>query len=227
MNEIINIYQLLQHLPLLHLGIGVMFILLIRTKNNFSQPSNIPYNSHASIFAVFTFLFAVIPLVYFGWGFYHAYFPDYKYDEILAQVNFHVYRPNYLPNQVQQGTQFTITGQSLFPESPTVHSVYATALDIVEKDQENKLIFLMQSKAPTNFSLLPYIENRDESSAPLTDTPTTISITSFPGTSSYVVHQELITQLYLLTNDNVLIVLTSPKDSTSVEELVKMAESLH
>ncbi len=227
MNEIITIYQLLQHLPLLHLGVGVIFVLLLITKNNFSQPLNIPHNSHTSFFLVFTFLFAVVPLVYFGWGFYQAYFPDYRYEQIASQLDSHLYRPNYLPSGVVQETPFTISDKPLFPNSPTVNVVFATRIEDTISEPNNQFIIVMQSKAPADFSLLPYIQQRDETSAPLTTTPKEITIASFPGTMAYLVQQELINQVWLLTKDNVLIVLSSPIKSTSAEELIKIVESLH
>ena len=227
MMEIINIFQLLQRLPLFYLGFGLLFLFLLITKNNFTQPPNIPHKSHTSFFAVFSFLFAIIPAVYFGWGFYQAYFPDYQYEKTSLKVDFHIYEPTYLPNKVKQGTIFRISEKPLFSESPTVSVAYGTSMKDALTEQNNQMIVMMQSKVPASFVLLPYIDQRDETSVPLTKPPTAISITSFPGTSAYLVQQELINQVWLLTKDNVLIVLTSPIRSTPAEELIKIAESLH
>ena len=227
MNEILTIFQLIKHIAPLYLGIGGLFILLLITRGNFNQPSNLTHKSYTPLFVVFIFLFAVIPTVYFGWGFYQAYHPDYKYDAIASELNFHIYQPSYLPNNVQQETAYATTDKPLFTDSPTVNAVFATRMKDTFSETNNQLIILMQSKAPSDFALLPYIEQRDETSAPLIEIPTAISITSFPGTTAYLVQQELLNQVWLLTKDNVLIVLTSPVKSTSAEELTKIIESLH
>lgn len=227
MNEILIIFQQLQHIPSLFLGIGSLFILLLLTRGNFAQPPNIPHKDHTSIMALFTFFFAIVPLIFFSWGFYQAYFPDYKYDELSSQLDFHLYQPSYLPSNVRQETAYATTDKPLFPDSPTANAIFATSMKDTFSEPNNQFIVVMQSKAPANFALLPFIEQRDETSAPLTETPTAITIVSFPNTQAYLVQQELINQVWLLTKDNVLIVLTSPIRSTSAEELIKIAESLH
>lgn len=226
MNELTNIAQLLQELPLFYVGVGVLFVLLFVTKNNFTQPANIPQKDHTSILALFTFFFAIIPAVYFGWGFYQAYFPDLKYDEVAGSVDFHVYQPQYLPPKIQQASAFHQRENADFDTSPTIRTHYGKNISQLIADEKSQIIVIDQSKTPTPFSLLAFIESRtEESESQVTIDP--IQIPSFPNTPAYLVTNSIVSTVWMHTNDGVLISVTSQTLRTPTEELIKIAESLH
>lgn len=226
MNELTNLTSTLQQLPLFYIGIGLLFILLLFTKNNFSQPPALPHKSHSSILAIFTFLFAILPAGYFGWSFYQLYFPDFKYEEVSATVDFHIFQPKYLPPQIQQQTTFHQTEVPEFNTSPTIRVYYGKNISQLIADKQSQVIVIDQSKTPTPFSFILLLENRTkEMESQVKIAP--IQITSFPNAPAYLVSNQIVTSIWIHTNDGVLISITSQTARTPTDELIKIAESLY
>ena len=226
MNEIINLISTLQQLPLFYIGIGVLFILLLLTKNNFSQPPTLPHKSHASLLAIFTFLFAIIPAGYFGWSYYQLYFPDFNYEEVSATVDFHIYQPQYLPPKIQQKTAFHQTDKAVFTTSPTIRATDNRNLSQLVRDDGIQVIVIDQSKTVDPFSMIYFNELLTEKINPSASV-SQHNLTSFPNSPAFSISNSSVSMLWLRTRDNVLIMLTSPSSNTALEELIKIAESLH
>lgn len=70
----------------------------------------------------------------------------------------------YAEQKPYLSTVNTNKDQPLFPDSPTVNVVYATALQTGDEKQTNQVIIILQSKVSADFALLPYIEKRDKTS---------------------------------------------------------------
>ena len=226
MLEIASIAQLLQKLPLFYGGMIALLVLLILTRKNFTQPENIPQKNKSGLLALFIFVFGVVPATYLGWGFYQAYNPDYKYAEIASSVDFHLYQPRYIPPKLEQETAFHQLDSPLFDSSPTIRVHYGKSITQMTKDNQGQIIVVDQSKTPVPFSLFTYVETRAEKVEEQSRIEP-VKIASFPNVPAYLLTNSIISTLWLHTNDGVLISIVSPTAKTPVEELIKIAESLH
>ena len=221
-----NFFNLLLQIPLELVLIIVLFILLLLLKKNFSQPDDIPQKSHSWVFSLFFVLFGLAPALYFGWGFYQMKFPNYKYEEVSTQVDFHVYQPTYLPLDIRQASAFVIIDSPIFENLTSVRVAYTKNLEAMERDGQPKVVVLNQSAVPNGLDLFQYLK-QTESAKEEPGQIEKISLTTFPGTEAYLVHGSLLTSLWLKTNDGVVIYLSSPTIKTSPEELIAIVESMH
>lgn len=211
---------LLNYTPFLLLGMGVLLLLL---KGNFTQPEDLPSKSHGGIFALFFLVCVIIPTGYLGWGYYQAYFPDYKYDEVASSVTFHVYQPSYLPDGVQLESRYSILEQNqMFEGLPSVRVMYGNGIEHLTQG-DKRLIAITQSQVPAQFELKTYL---DSTVAKEGVNFTEITLANFPNTNAVIQSGSIVNAVWVLTNDGVLISFVSPITRTPTEELVKMADSL-
>ncbi len=220
-----SLLSLFLQLPLPLIVIPILFILLLITKKNFNQPPTLPHQSHNSILAIFTLFFGFIPAAYFGWNFYQLYFPDYRYEEASAMVNFHIYQPEYLPPKVKQVTTFHQTNGARLASLNTIRATYASNFTQANSDENYQIIVVDQFKVDDHFSQVEFnrtmVDEFDPSAKIVQH-----NLVSFPNIVAFsLTNQKVI--LWLKTNDNVLVTLTSPSGNSSLDELIKVAESLH
>lgn len=223
LSSTISLFQLL---PLPLIVIPILFFLLLITKKNFNQPPTLPHQSHHTIFTIFTLIFGLLPAVYFGWNFYQLYFPDYRYEAASALVDFHIYQPQYLPPKVKQVTTFHQTNGAILASLKTIRATYASNFSQVNSDENHHIIVVDQSKVDDHFSQVEFNRMLAGDFGPSTKI-VEHNLVTFPNIVAFSLTNQKIVILWLKTNDNVLVTLTSPSSNSSLDELIKIAESLH
>lgn len=205
----------------------ITLILLLVYRKNFILTDK-PMTSISKLFII---LFA---LVFFGYNlystaiiYYKAYNPDYEYEQMLKQVDFHINKPSILPGNRVQDSKFYFSEKEFAGKNNAVKVVYTIPLSNQLKSNGPKPIILTQVKMDAGFNLEQFILHENEKTGPnIKVTPVVLS--NWPTQPSFTVYRQLVNSnyaaLYALTPDNVLIFMVTMGDT--VENLSKMAQSL-
>jgi len=211
--------------PIQVIALVLVLLLLLLVKKNCALPIELPTSTHTKLLTIYVILFGLLPALALGWGYFQAYFPNYKYAEMTSEIDFYLYQPEYLPPNFSQITAYHFAKTATLDTPNTVRAHYGTPLS-TNAEKTRRMFVMDQSKIPTPFSLISYADSRmlemgqDAQLEPVT-------LQSFPNAPAFILSNSLLSTIMLQTNDGVLISVTSIQTNLSQEELVKVSDSLH
>lgn len=147
---------------------------------------------------------------------------DYGYIKAKATVNYHIYKPSSLPNNLTYATKF-ISGKELVNKQTAVQVAYDIPFDQLMKGEKPKTIILKQVDVESGFNLdtfaATFVKDANLQKIVL---PNALNQTGY--LSQKKLGNSTLNAIVYLTKDNVLITFISPK--ATAEELTQLAESL-
>lgn len=205
----------------LALWVGVIFY-MFKVKKDFNQPdTDISTKSFVIIILVSFFVILINGLV-LGYSYYKAYNPDYGYEQISKQVNYHVYRPSYIPSGMEQSTKFYIVKEQYAGKTHAVRVAYDIPLSEMIKQTKGKIIVMTQVGVDPNFDIKGFIESVSKGDSTLNIQP--ISLSNSAVGQAFIVSNKLFKAVDLVTKDNILITIASPQET--IDNLQKITNSL-
>lgn len=213
------------------LSVGVwlaVLILLLVSHRKFTQPDK-PLSLKAKLFFLTVAVIVVGYNLYtVGYAYYLAYHPDYGYDKISQAVDFHVYRPGFIPGGRVQETKFYLWDQTLVGQSNVVRVAYNLPAEKSLSNPKTAVLILTQTRVGTGFDWEKYLQSLKTNTDESTPSITPVTLSNWPKQPAYVREEPMgnrnFIELAVLSPDGVLILIDSLGETS--ENLVKMAESL-
>ena len=127
-------------------------------------------------------------------------FPNYKYEEVSTQVDFHVYQPTYLPLDIRQASAFVIIDSPIFENLTSVRVSTQRIWKPWSAMVNQRWWSLNQSAVPNGLDLFQYLKQTESAKE---EPPVRLKNLAdhFSWTEAYLVHDSLLTGLWLKTND--------------------------
>lgn len=208
--------------PLLPLTIIILVLLIISYKKfNFSNKG---LSLKSKIFLIIIFLLLVMPSVsYFSYGYFKAYGTDYNYTKIKSMVNYHIYKPTFIPGGREIATNFEF--KEILDIGNGVKVIYDSPLnEIIEKGKGKGIIALSQIGVDNQFNLESYIKK--ETSKSKVDVNKKVQIIPAKDNVGYYFEfSKWLRVIYFVTPDNTLIIIATTL-STSEAEIIQFAQAL-
>jgi len=201
----------------------LIFILLLVGKKQFILEDS-GKNKGKTFVIFFTILLISINALYFGYVYYKANHPDYLYQETSKKAGFHIYVPSYIPEDYKQVSIFEYEQDFKYTKNPVVKFGYALPYE-KQSGTVNSFFVIYESKinkennpqalAELVSSINPETEISQIILPNKKDRPAILQ--TFPGSPNGK-------KIYMITEDNLLIVINTTSLSTT--ELIKVADSL-
>jgi len=200
----------------------VIFIFLFVSKKNFTLPDT-KISKKAVIFLVIVSIFVLgVNISIFGIAYSKAYHPDYEYEKISKQVNFHIYYPSYLPPGIEQATKFYFEEKEFAGSLNAVRSAYDIPISSLTKGLKSILTVITQTQVDATFDIKNYVMSTYQGDTPPNIQPITLS--NLPNQQAYLQTGGFTKTVHVITSDNVYISVVSPKETE--DNLQKIADSL-
>lgn len=156
-------------------------------------------------------------------------YPDTKYSQIRKEVGFNIYQPLYLPSGIEINSQYFIDeNNSLKMSNPTVKVAFDIPMKKLLAGSKSETIMLNQSFITDDFDLASYVSRQNPN-----DSPQKAEILTAVNKSGYAVEPApktgsslAIKSLYFVTPTNIFINLATISPQISVQDLIKIANSL-
>ena len=212
--SIIN-FIVLSILPIL----GLITTLVANKKYSFQD---VGISTKGKAFLTVFVLIVIIPIIgYTTYGFINAKNYDWGYSVAQAKVSYHIYKPSYIPQDMDYASEFT--DQELLNIGNSSFVILSTKLDLTTGKIE-KVISIRQTSVKKGFDLENYINESSPNKNSIKD----ITISKAKGTSylveSFSEDNTIVNSIAFISKDDVLIILNSTGLST--EELKNVANSL-
>lgn len=189
---------------------------------------NYALSKKAKILLMVIFMTLVLPVaLYLTYGFCFLKTTDYGYSKAQSSVSYHVYRPAYLPQKLQNATSFS-AGNALADNQNAVKVGYSWSFREAMKSGNSKFIFLAEAGVGSDFDLNNYLDTvgeKETGSRTVTEEPLTLAQDHKAYLIERVTEKSHFMFLVFVTPDNVLIQFNSTL--TDKTEIMKMAESLN
>lgn len=200
---------------------SIVFLMLIFSSKKFNF-ENTGLSTKSKVFLIIIIIFLVIPVVSSMAFISFVYLQndkDYGFIETQPKVNFHLYKPSYIPLGLIGGKNFT-SGPELTVKNDITQTIFSLPPNQSKKEATNPLITLSQVKVDPGFDFNSFVTKRYRYTVSTDTIPLPLSETQ------KAIYAELVqtTVLAFVTTDNILIYINAahiPK-----EELIRMAESL-
>jgi len=207
----------------------VTFALLIFSKSKFRLPEKKLPNPLFQLFILFSLLALALNIYFIFQVYYAAFNPDYAYEKTVKLVDYHIYRPQFIPGKREQSTHFYIWNNKLANQNNVVRVVYSPALSSIFRGDQTKPIVVSQVKVGTNFNLIKYLESLRDQNIKRDIEIRPVIITN-PSTKQAFIRQKPYENTYfieldLLMADGVLITITTLGETP--DNMIKMAGSLY
>ncbi len=205
--------------PLLWIG---LIIYLIFSKKKFTFPdTELSYKS--IIFLGLVSLTAVIVNVsIFVVAYTKAYRPDFGYQSITKQIDFHLYLPQKLPTGDEQVSKFYFDEKVITGYPKAVRFAFDIPISSIAKGEKSKVTLITETKVDPSFSIENYISANTKTTTPLKSQLLVLS----KQQDSFVILQtsDFVNTVFVKTIDNVFIEISSIREST--DNLISIANNL-
>jgi len=201
-------------------AISVVLIFISFKKFHFN---NDKISNKAKVFLVIVFVILIVPTISIISLYYiKAQDTDYGFTKMKTAVNYHVYKPGLIPNGLIYATKFTF-GKELAGKQNAIRVTYDIPFDELIRRGKTRPTIINQVGVETGFNLEAFAKTFVKDAK-----PQKIMLSKAVNQIGYFIQNKFgnFTQntIVYLTNDNVLIVLTSLNGT--FEELIQFAESL-
>ena len=207
--------------PIFILNIVSVILLVISYKK--FHFNNVSLSKKAKVFLIiiFTVIFVPSGLIIFS-DYAKSFDTDYGYTNAKASVNYHIYRPKSLPDNLSYATKFSL-GNEFAGRQNGVRVGFDIPFDKIIKGEKTKPIVMNQVIVESGFDI-----DRFSSTFIKDVNPQKIKILKSVNQNGYLFQKKFGTAnsyfIVFMTNDNILISLGSI--NASPEELAQLAESL-
>lgn len=227
-NILFFIFGFINH-PLVKVVMGVSFfallILLLINKSKFVYEDK-PFTKKQKFVFISIFLVTILLNIgYFTYVYNKAYHPDNGYSEAVKKVNFHIYRPTYIPEGHIQNTKFVARENGLSDKGSYVRYTYNYPLQDILNDKDSALI-ITQSKV----DFFPSIENLENYIDEKTSFKnySEVKLDNWMNTPAILVRGDSQNKdpihIAAVTPDKVLILVTS--SSLETDEIIRIIDSM-
>jgi hypothetical protein len=207
----------------------ITFIFLKKNKNIFVNES-LGLNKSQKIILFILGVIIFFPSLSVSFSFIkESFYPDIKQLEMQGEVDHKLYMPQYLPANIGIASQYHIgENNSLNLSSPTVRIAFDTPITEMVVGDKSKMVILNQSLAPYNFDLFDYVKKqRPDSNPQKIELETAIKRTAYLiSPDPKIEGGSIVTSLYFVTTENILLEFASISQEISTEDLIKIAESV-
>lgn len=178
----------------------------------------------AKIFITIIIIVFVLPIIsMMSYGYYKTTDTDYGYNKVKFGVNYHVYKPQFIPGGRVNSTIF-IPKKELAGIQNAIQVAYGTPLDEMMKGKTSSLIIMKQVGINPGFDLKSFAPSVFKEPTSIEQMPLSLAVKG----NAYLIQKTSgkleLKILTFITPDNVLITITTP--NASKEELIQLAESL-
>lgn len=201
--------------------ISILICLLVsRNKFSFSDPA-LSKKSKTLLIAISSLI--LLPnIIYLGFAYYQTYYPNYDYEKTSKLVDYHIYKPSYLPSGIVIDSKYYIYEKEFYGTTNAVRTAFGTPPEVAIKGIDHGgPIVITQTKVSGNFDLKRDVIDKVTSSN-VKIIP--ITLASIPIQRAFMQTGGPVNLIFILTNDNVFISIGGVK--ISEDELQKVANSL-
>lgn len=207
---------------LVFLIIIITIIILVGSFKSFHYNDE-PISKRYKIGIIIMSFVVVVPIISLVFlGYLNTINNDYGFKKSSLSVGYHIYKPRVVPDGLIYATEFT-AGKELAGSQNAVQVSYDMPIQEIANEGQSKIIVLKQVKVANDFDLEKFVETFQEDS-----NISQVSLDNALNKNGFLVQKPLgnstLTSLIYLTEDNILIVLMSPK--VTAEDLVKFSAIL-
>jgi len=156
-------------------------------------------------------------------GYIRANDTDYGFNKAKSEVSYHIYKPTLTAGGLVNATKF-ITNKELAGKQNAIQVTYDVPLTDLVKEGKGKIIVLKQIGVESGFDLNSFASTEVKNAS----SQQTVNLAVALNQKAFLIQRKLekidLNFLTYITNDNVLILLSSPH--ASVDELIQFAQSL-
>lgn len=201
---------------------AVSIILLITSYKKFNFENN-SLSKKAKVFLIMVSVVIFVPVtVLISSNCAASFSTDYGYAYAKTRLNYHIYRPSPLPDNLVYTTIF-ILGMNLAGKQNGVRVAFDTSLDKILKGDKAKPIVITQVAVDPGFDLYKFTETYTKDTV-----PQKVKISNAVDKQGYLYQNKFVRSsenfIVFLTKDNIFISLSSSK--VTPEELIRLAETL-
>jgi len=208
--------------PIFILSFIALVLLIVSIKKfNFV---NEPLSKKVKIFLTLLIFILVLPtFLVVSLGYIRANDTDYGFNKAKSEVSYHIYKPTLTAGGLVNATKF-ITNKELAGKQNAIQVTYDVPFTDLVKEGKGKIIVLKQIGVESGFDLNSFASTEVKNAS--SQQPINLAVAL--NQKAFLVQRKLekidLNFLTYITNDNVLILLSSPY--ASVDELIQFAQSL-